>query len=91
MKPRTKRLLGLLMLGLVVACLFVLAIPHEIHHDQPGADCTLCFANATEAPEPIQVARAADRLAHLDDAFPRVVFQEWDWAASAPRAPPASV
>ena len=63
MDPRTRKLVGLLVIGLVLVGVLLVAGPHGVlHHGSDGGGCALCFVHALEGPEPLHVERPALRV-----------------------------
>lgn len=81
----------MVLLGLVLASVFLLGGPHDLLHHQNGADCALCHLHVTEPPAPVQVAMPGLCVAHLEDPLGEPLADDREWSASAPRAPPAHV
>lgn len=78
-----------MVLVLVLAGAFLIAGPHELLHHHPSADCTACFVQAIEAPEPVRLVAPALRFAPLEELPREQLIGDRVWSDSAPRAPPA--
>lgn len=81
--PRTRKLVLLL----VVVLAFLMLAPHGVLHHETDGGCSMCFVQALQVPEPVQVEEVVHLVTRVSraEATPatRVVV-----APAEPRAPP---